>query len=162
MASTTTSALSISTSSSSREGPTHTCTSRPAVRRATWRARAAGISSGSTGETISTSTPLCVKMSAATQPSPPLLPKPTNTRTRSGLSFKISLAANSPANSMSSAFEVPSRSIISSRRTTSSVLKTGFIYAPSASCGSSSRCSDKADCCSCSSSSKTERASLNV
>ena len=43
---------------------------------------------------------------------------------RQGLSFKTSLAANSPASSISSAFEVPSRSMISSRRTTSSVLKT--------------------------------------
>ncbi len=41
------------------------------------------------------------------QPSPPLLPKPTRTRTRSGLSFKTSLAANSPASFISSAFEVP-------------------------------------------------------
>ena len=55
------------------------------------------------------------------------------------LFFLTSSATNSPASSMSSALEVPSDSMISSRRRTSSVFKIGFMLSPSVEDGWSCR-----------------------
>ena len=81
MQSSTTSAFSSSASSSGREGPTMMGTPALTADWATTRARSPRRSSGAIGVTTWTARPLALSVSAATQPSPPLLPMPVSTTT---------------------------------------------------------------------------------
>ena len=126
MQSRATSAVTRSSASSSREGPTTIETPARTALCATWRARSPESSSGSIGVTTLTFTPRESSASAATQPSPPLLPKPVRTTTLStSPSSSTSCAAAYPARCMSSETLTPSRVRATSTHLTSSMFKTG-------------------------------------
>ena len=131
MQSSTTSAVARRASSSSRVGATITETPARTALWATWRARSPESASGSIGLTTVTLMPFPWSASAATQPSPPLLPSPTSATTFSAApSSRDSRAAASPARRMSSATLTPSRVSATSTRLTSSMFSTGCIVLP--------------------------------
>ena len=128
MASSTTSAPAMSFSRSSRGGDTTTGTPARRALVATVRARSDLMSWGSTGVTTVTETSLPRSTSAATQPSPPLLPKPASTTTDSASPrFMTSWAAAAPALCMSSDRLTPASESCCSTSRTSSTFKTGCI-----------------------------------
>ena len=140
MASTTTSLSKRSCSNAGRGGATTISTSAASAFFATMRARSPLMSSGVTGLTMRTATPCFLRTSAATQPSPPLLPRPAKIVTLSCASRRsTSWAAAAPARCMSSERLTPTSVSISSTRRTSSMFSTGCMPSRSfwcaASCG---------------------------